>query len=228
MINPDKEYQENNILVFIDIETTGLERSKDKVLEVGLSVTDLQMNVLGTWSSLVLPDGWRARLAGNEYVWNMHTNSGLIKELDAIQNEAHKPSEMEPPVVAWMAYRWLTEDMGLVPGVLPSCGNSVSFDREMLRETMITLDTFFHYRNIDISTVKELCRRYNRELYNSIKEQFNKDSTAHRVKEDIDSSIRELKIYVDNFLFVPGNALDQYMELRSDQQLVIPGMEALK
>lgn len=227
MINPDKEYQESNVLVFVDIETTGLERSKDKILEVGFSVTDLQMNVLGTWSSLVVPEGWRARLAGNEYVWNMHTNSGLIKELDAAQEGARHPGNMEPPVIAWMAYKWLTEDMGLLPGILPSCGNSVHFDREMLRETMITLDTFFNYRNIDISTVKELCRRYNRELYNSIKEQFNKDSTAHRVKEDIESSIRELKIYVDNFLFVPGNALDDYMEL-DQQQLVIPGMEALK
>lgn len=227
MINPDKEYQENNILVFVDIETTGLERSKDKILEVGLSVTDLQMNVLGTWSSLVVPEGWRARLAGNQYVWNMHTNSGLIKELDAMQADAHHPGNIEPPVVAWAAYKWLTEDMGLAAGILPSCGNSVHFDREMLRETMPVLDSFFNYRNIDISTVKELCRRYNRELYNSIKEQFNKDLTVHRVKEDIESSIRELKIYVDNFLFVPGNALDDYMEL-NEQQLVIPGMEALK
>lgn len=227
MINQDKEFQADNLLVFIDIETTGLNRLKDKILEVGISVTDLQMNVLGTWSSLVISDEWRERLSGNQLVWDMHTKSGLIKEIDAIQDEAYQPDDLSPAVVAWKAYRWLKEEMGLIAGIQPSCGNSVHFDRDMLKEIMPVLDSFFTYRNIDISTVKELCRRYNRELFNGIKVQFKKEDVAHRVKEDIESSIRELRCYIENFLFAPGNKLEGLLE-SGDNQPVLPGMESLK
>lgn len=214
-----------NRLVFVDIETTGLEVNKgDLVLEVGLAVTDLEFNTLGTWSSLVYNDGWRPRLARNEFTWQMHTKSGLISDLDKLDIGPHRLGDLDPAVVALMGYKWLTEEMRLPDCALPSCGNSVHFDRDFLKGRMIVLNSFFTHRNIDVSTLKELCRRYHPELYKTISDEFNKDKAKHRVIPDIESSIAELKIYVDNFLFVPGNELEAKID---SSQLILPGLETL-
>lgn len=214
---------EDDVLVFADIETTGLDPEKDFVLEVGLAVTDLQLNYLGDWSSLVLNDDWRARCAGNEFVWDMHTKSGLIRELDNLQNGPHDPNNYEPAVVAFNAYKWLTEDMGLPDGRIPCAGSSVHFDRDFFKRTrLIVLDSFFSYRNIDVSSLKELCRRYNKGLWESISQQTSKTDAVHRALPDISSTVFELKTYLDNFLFIPGNLLEDTVTFN---QPVIPGLE---
>ena len=209
-------------LVFCDIETTGLDERKDFILEVGLVVTDLQLNILGEWSSLVLNDDWRARLAGNQLVWDMHTKSGLIKELDQLQNSPHLPGDYDSAVVAFKAYTWLTKDMGLPENEIPCAGSSVHFDRDFLRNSrMIVLNSFFSHRNIDVSSLKELCRRYNRDLWEQISARTANITKNHRVLGDIYATMDELKIYIENFLFVPGNALEDSIS----GQPVIPGLE---
>lgn len=220
------QLNEDEVLVFADIETTGLSPEKDYILEVGLVVTDLQLKVLGQWQSLVLNEGWRARLAGDQFVWDMHTKSGLIDDLDSIQDIPHLPGHNTPQVVAWAAYKWLTEDMGLPEGKIPCFGSSAHFDREHLRaQRMAVLDSFFSHRIVDVSGLKELCRRYNKELYESIKKQFSKDDAAHRALLDIFATINELKVYIENFLFVPGNELDTISLINHP---VLPGLESLR
>lgn len=229
-LNVEKDFQEHNRLVFVDIETTGLEEDKDFILEVGLKVTDANLNVLGEWSSLVLNEGqsWRAKLAGNTFVWEMHMKSGLIKELDDLQNKVYRPGSFEPNVVAWAAYQWLENEMGLIPGIQPMVGSSVHFDRDFLFVHMITLHSFFSYREADVSGLKEWCKRFNPDVAEDVTKRFKKEDSKHRVLPDIDNTIAELKFYVDNFLFVPGNALDASLSGCCEDQLVIPGMESIK
>lgn len=207
--------------VFVDIETTGLDPKDDFILEVGLKVTDERLNILGEWSSLIFNEDWRARIAGNNYVYQMHQKSGLIADLEKALDTPGAHADLSPALVAYVgAYKWLTETMGLQEGVIPMTGSSVQFDREFLREQMVVLFSFFSYRNIDISTLKELCRRFNPELAAAAASRFKKEDAVHRALPDIDSSIAELRFYMDEFLFVPGNAIDGIYEQ-------IPGQEPL-
>ncbi len=207
--------------VFVDIETTGLDPKADFILEVGLKVTDERLNILGEWSSLIFNEDWRARIAGNNYVYQMHQKSGLIFDMDEALNDPRAHHELSPALVAYAgAYNWLTNTMGLAENAIPMAGNSVQFDREFLREHMPVLHAFFTYRNTDISTLKELSRRFNPELAAAVASRFKKEDAVHRVLPDIDSSIAELRFYMDEFLFVPGNAIDGTYEQ-------IPGQEPL-
>lgn len=210
--------------VFVDLETTGLLEREDFVCEVGLKVTDEKLNVLGEWSSLVMNDGWRARMASDQFVWSMHTKSGLIKDLDQLSGNftAHRDNTRE--VVAYRARMWLTDQMGLTPKELPITGSSIQFDRDFLRYHMPFLNDFFSYRNIDISTIKELCYRLNPELARAIKAKFSKDNAQHRVLADINGSIEELRTYIDEFLFVPGEEVLALSDDAFEGQDPLPGL----
>lgn len=221
----ESENVELEYLVLVDLETTGLDEEKDFVCEVGLKVVNLQLEIQGEWSHLVISDGWRGRMAGNEIVWDMHTKSGLIKDLDTVTDGPHRPSDYEPAIVAWKAYQWLTVDMGLPEGKMPAMGSSVQFDRDFLHKHLIVLNSFFTYRNIDVSTLKELCMRYNPELYRNIKAKYSKEGAAHRVLPDIDATLAEFRDYRDNFLFIPGNALSAAIGDFDEDQPVLPGLE---
>lgn len=220
---------ELDYLVLVDIETTGLNDvyDDDVVCEVGLKVVDRQLRTWGEWSSLVLNENWRAKMARNQLVWDMHTKSGLIKELSETVDQPHFPGQYTPPVVAFQAYKWLTEEMGLPPGKMPMMGSSVQFDREFLNREMIVLEKFFTYRNIDVSTLKELCMRFNSELYVAIKEEFKKEDAKHRVLPDLEATLSEFRAYLDNFLFVPGNAISQGVGdfTEDENQPPLPGLE---
>lgn len=210
--------------VFVDIETTGLDHREDYILEVGLKVTDSHLNVLGEWSSLIYNQDWRARLAGNDFVYKMHQKSGLIAALDEALDDPSAHSQLSPAVVAYAgAYRWLTETMDLAEGAIPMTGSSIQFDRDFLREQMPVLNAFFHYRNIDISTLKELCHRMSPELASKIAAKFRKEDAVHRALPDLDASIAELRTYMDEFLFVPGNLVSRELEGNYE----IPGQEPI-
>jgi len=165
-------------LVWIDMEMSGLDPEICRPLEIATIVTDNQLNVLAEGPNLVIHQS-DALLAGMD-AWNTehHTKSGLV---DSVRSAKTSEAEAEAMTLSFVE-AW-TE-----PGRSPLCGNSVSQDRRFLRRYMPRLDAHFHYRNIDISTLKELARRW----YNV--EPPLKDSN-HRALDDIRESIEELRFY---------------------------------
>jgi len=91
---------------------------------------------------------------------------------------------------------------------------------------MIVLNSFFTYRNIDVSTLKELCMRFNPDLYAAIKVEFKKEDAKHRVLPDLDATLAEFRVYLDNFLFVPSNAITSNIGDFDEDQPALPGLES--
>lgn len=169
-----------NRLIWIDLEMTGLDPESDTIIEIATLVTgpDLEEIAVGPELAIATP---RARLeAMDEWNTRTHTESGLVRrclESDVDLAEAER--------------RTLDFLEGQVPaGVSPMCGNSICQDRRFLARLMPRLEAFFHYRNLDVSTLKELARRWAPE----IAEGFTKEST-HQALEDIRDSVDELRYY---------------------------------
>jgi oligoribonuclease len=196
-----------NDLLWIDLETTGLDAQDDVPLELGLAISDEwgQIKCRKTW--LIFDEKfehWNKKLAEartKPFIGEIHTKSGLF---DAIDKYAEQRRGM-----VWTitdadenAMRWLVSNN--VPGkVLPLCGNSIgSLDRPFVLNWFPKLNEYGSYRNIDVSSFKETCRRVNPELFNRLKEVAdNKENARHRVQDDIDASIVEYQAYLDNFFF---------------------------
>ncbi len=184
----------NDVLVWIDCEMTGLDLSRDALIEVAALVTDPDLNVLGDGVDVVIhaPD---AALDGMvEFVRDMHAKSGLTEEVRA---SAVSMTEAED-----MIMDYVTKYVPL-PRVAPLCGNSIATDRGFLARDMRRLDDHLHYRMIDVSSIKELCRRWFPRTYYG---QPTK-GLAHRALADIKESIRELDYYRST-VFVPGPGPD--------------------
>ncbi|MFF9554799.1 oligoribonuclease [Streptomyces albus] len=178
----------NDRMVWIDCEMTGLSLSDDALIEVAALVTDSELNVLGDGVDIVIRPPASALEAMPEVVREMHTTSGLLAELDAGTTLA----DAEARVLAYVR-EWVPE-----AGKAPLCGNSVSTDRGFLARDMPALEGHLHYRIVDVSSVKELARRwYPRAYYNSPEKNGN-----HRALADIRESIAELRYYREA-VFVP-------------------------
>ncbi|MEU3327394.1 MULTISPECIES: oligoribonuclease [Streptomyces] len=178
----------NDRMVWIDCEMTGLSLSDDALIEVAALVTDSELNVLGDGVDIVIRPPASALEAMPEVVREMHTTSGLLAELDAGTTLA----DAEARVLAYIR-EWVPE-----AGKAPLCGNSVSTDRGFLARDMPALEGHLHYRIVDVSSVKELARRwYPRAYYNSPDKNGN-----HRALADIRESIAELRYYREA-VFVP-------------------------
>ncbi|MEU2604630.1 oligoribonuclease [Streptomyces albus] len=178
----------NDRMVWIDCEMTGLSLSDDALIEVAALVTDSELNVLGDGVDIVIRPPASALEAMPEVVREMHTTSGLLAELDAGTTLA----DAEARVLAYIR-EWVPE-----AGKAPLCGNSVSTDRGFLARDMPALEDHLHYRIVDVSSVKELARRwYPRAYYNSPEKNGN-----HRALADIRESIAELRYYREA-VFVP-------------------------
>lgn len=179
-------------LVWVDIETTGLDKETDVLLEVCFKITDLDLNVKSRFHSLIWMDNYLDKW-GNviEVVREMHTKNKLI-------NEAHERGSAiqiaESHLLEWL----LRHDIGADD---PLCGSSVQFDRDWLTYLMPNCMRFFSHRNIDVSTVKELCRRFNPTLFEKLEEDV-KPKKLHRADPDIMDTIEEFRWYRDNFLWV--------------------------
>jgi oligoribonuclease len=172
-------------LIWIDMEMSGLDPEQHKVLEVAIVVTDDALNTVAEAPVLVVhqPD---SVLAGMD-AWNTstHTKSGLIERVRAsMLSEADVEARMLEFLRPLMA-----------ASLSPMCGNSVHQDRRFLARYMPRLEAYFMYRNLDVSTLKELARRWRPELLNGIVKQG-----KHEALADIHESIAELKYYRDNFL----------------------------
>lgn len=180
-------------LIWIDIETTGLSPRLNVPLEIGLQITDLNLNTLSRFQSLIWSDEWEEETnpdSLDEYVLNMHTDNNLLFEVKEVGKPAH---EVEDKL-----FEWLTQNE--VTSREPLCGSSVHFDHAWLEEWFPSVNILFSYRNIDVSTLKELCMRYNPVLYSKLHEDF-VPQKKHRVLPDLEDTIQEFKFYRDSFLF---------------------------
>ena len=168
---------------------TGLDLGKDKLIEVAALVTDADLNVLGEGVDLVIHADDEALDAMPPVVRDMHAKSGLTDEVRA---SAITMAEAEEAVLAYV------REFVPNPRTAPLCGNSIATDRGFLARDMPALDSFLHYRMIDVSSIKELCRRWYPRVY------FGQPAKglAHRALADIRESIRELEYY-RRTVFVP-------------------------
>jgi len=184
-------------LVWIDCEMTGLDIVKDKLIEVAVLVTDSELNVLDPGLDLIISAD-DADLDGmNEVVGEMHRKSGLT---DAVRASTLTVAEAEQQVLAYIK-RWVPERR-----TAPLCGNSIGTDRGFLARDMPELDDHLHYRMVDVSSVKELARRWFPRVYFAQPPK----GLAHRALADIIESVRELAYYRKTlFVPAPGPSGDQ-------------------
>ncbi|HVQ90147.1 MAG TPA: oligoribonuclease [Mycobacteriales bacterium] len=184
-------------LVWVDCEMTGLDLGKDALIEIAALVTDADLNVLGDGVDVVIsaPD---AMLDGMEkIVADMHGASGLT---DLVRHSTRSVAEAERLVLEYI--RAYVSDARSVP----LCGNSIATDRAFIARDMPELDRFLHYRMIDVSSIKELCRRWYPRVYFAQPAK----GLAHRALADIWESVRELRYYRGTvFVPMPGPTSDE-------------------
>jgi oligoribonuclease len=179
----------NDLLVWVDCEMTGLDLGRDALIEVAALVTDPDLNVLGTGVDLVIHTEESVLGGMVEIVQEMHDKSGLT---DAVRASTVTVAQAEDLVMEYVT-SFVKE-----PRTAPLCGNSIATDRGFLARDMPRFDDYLHYRMIDVSSVKELCRRWYPRAY------FGQPAKglAHRALADIRESIRELEFY-RRAIFVP-------------------------
>jgi oligoribonuclease len=172
-------------LIWIDLEMTGLDPERDRIIEIATLVTDAHLNILAEGptiavhqsdAQLALMDDWNVRT---------HTGSGLVERVKAspFDDNAAQQQTIE------FLREWVPE------GKSPICGNSVGQDRRFLFKYMPELETYFHYRYLDVSTLKELVRRWKPEVLSG----FKKENT-HKAMDDIRESVAELTYYREHFI----------------------------
>jgi len=169
----------------MDLEMTGLEPHRHVIIEIATLVTDDDLNLVAEGPDLVI-HATPAQLAEmGDFVTAMHQKSGLI---EAVNRSTIDVADAETQTLDFLKGHIDLE------GTVPLCGNSIGTDRRFLQEYMPTLERFFHYRNIDVSTLKELARRWNPDVLAALGEK----ATTHRALDDIRESIAELAYYRDN------------------------------
>ncbi|NDD25706.1 MAG: oligoribonuclease [Actinobacteria bacterium] len=168
-------------LVWIDCEMTGLSPDKDCLVEIAVVITDIELNVIDKGLDLVIKPRPESLAGMDEYVRNMHTTSGLINELD----NGLELADAEAQVLEYIKKYIPT------PKLAPLAGNTIGTDRMFIAKYMPALDNHLHYRNIDVSTIKELSKRWFPKAYF----QAPKKVGGHRALADILESIDELRHY---------------------------------
>jgi oligoribonuclease len=175
-----------NNLIWIDMEMTGLQPDADRVIEIAMLVTDPQLNVLATGPVLVVHQPDEVLHAMDTWNKSTHAKTGLIERVRA--------SSLTEADAERQALEFVSSH---VPAnVSPMCGNSICQDRRFLARWMPRLEAHFHYRNLDVSTLKELVRRWKPEL-----KSFSKEG-KHEALPDILESIEELKFYRKNVMTI--------------------------
>jgi oligoribonuclease len=186
-----------DLLVWIDCEMTGLDLGKDKLIEVAALVTGPDLQVLGEGVDLVIHADDAALDSMPDVVRTMHAKSGLTEE---VRRSTVTMAEAEEAVLAYV------KEFVPNPRSAPLCGNSIATDRGFLARDMPALDDHLHYRMIDVSSIKELARRWYPRVY------FGQPAKglAHRALADIKESIRELEYYRRTvFVPLPGPDVEQ-------------------
>jgi oligoribonuclease len=179
--------QDANYLVWLDMEMSGLNPDRDRILEVAIVVTDAQLGTVAEGPVLVVHQPDDVLDAMDDWNKTTHARSGLV---DRVRASQLSEGDAEEQTLAFLAQY-------LPAKASPMCGNSICQDRRFLARWMPRLEAFFHYRNLDVSTLKELARRWNPALARGVAKQG-----RHEALADIYESIEELKYYREHFLRV--------------------------
>jgi oligoribonuclease len=177
--------QDASHLIWIDMEMTGLVPERDRIIEVALIVTDADLNTVAEAPVWVVHQDDAVLAAMDSWNQGTHGKSGLIDKV--------KASTLDEAAVEEAALAFLSQHAG--PKLSPMCGNSICQDRRFLARWMPRLEDFFHYRNLDVSTLKELVRRWKPELMKGIPKEG-----KHEALADVVESIQELAYYREHFI----------------------------
>ena len=172
-------------LVWLDMEMTGLNPDSDTILELAMVVTDADLQVVAESASWAVHQSDGVLAGMDEWNTKTHGASGLI---DRVRSSALDMRAVEAAAIDFMK-DWIGK------GVSPMCGNSICQDRRFMARYMPALERWFHYRNLDVSTVKELCRRWRPDLAGQVQK-----TGAHTALADIHESIEELRYYRQHFI----------------------------
>ena len=180
--------QDPNNLIWIDLEMTGLDTTSDLIIEIATIVTDTNLNILAEGPVLAIHQSDAVLGAMDQWNTDQHGKSGLV---DRVRASTLSEADAERQTIEFLVQH--------VPaGKSPMCGNSICQDRRFLARCMPELERFFHYRNLDVSSVKELAIRW----APVVAKGYNKNS-AHLALEDVRDSIRELLHYREQFFRLP-------------------------
>jgi oligoribonuclease len=172
-------------LVWVDLEMTGLEPDTDRIIEVAVVVTDMHLNTIAEGPVFAIHQSDETLDKMDAWNKGTHGRSGLI---DRVRASTVNEEQAEAALIAFLKQ--------FVPaGKSPMCGNTICQDRRFMARTMPKLEAFFHYRNLDVSTLKELCRRWKPELVAGFKKH-----QKHTALADIIESVEELKYYREHFI----------------------------
>jgi len=177
--------QDANHLVWIDMEMTGLKPESDRILEVALVVTDNTLATVAEAPVMVVHQADAMLAAMDSWNQSTHTRSGLV---DRVKVSTRNEAAVEAQMLAFLSEH-------VPPRVSPMCGSSICQDRRFLARWMPELEEYFHYRNLDVSSLKELCRRWQPEVAKGWVKQG-----KHEALADIYESIEELKYYREHFI----------------------------
>ncbi|MDP2808928.1 MAG: oligoribonuclease [Rhodocyclaceae bacterium] len=179
--------QDQNALVWLDMEMTGLEPDRDRVIELAMVITNDRLEIIAESAVWVAHQSDAVLDAMDDWNKKTHGKTGLI---DKVRASVLAEAEIEAQCLDFLKHH--------VPaGKSPMCGNSICQDRRFMARWMPKLEAWFHYRNLDVSTLKELCRRWQPEVVKGVKK-----SGKHEALADIHESIEELKHYREHFLKV--------------------------
>lgn len=174
----------NDNLIWVDLEMTGLHPDKDRIIEIATIVTDSTLSVIAEGPVLAIRQSEAVLDTMDDWNVETHTQSGLIERVRA--------SDVSESDAAGQTLEFLREHVS--PDSSPMCGNSICQDRRFLFRWMPELEKYFHYRNIDVSSVKELCQRWAPQIADHLTKE-----TSHRALQDIRDSIEELRFYRERF-----------------------------
>lgn len=175
----------NSNLIWIDLEMTGLDPDTDRIIEIATVVTDAQLNILGEGPVFAVHQSAERLASMDEWNTRQHNQSGLVPRVLASTVDENEAQQQTIAFLQQFVDR----------GVSPMCGNSIGQDRRFLCKYMPELAAFFHYRNLDVSSLKELVKRWRPDLLAG----FSKDS-RHLAMDDVKDSIAELMYYRQHFI----------------------------
>lgn len=176
-------------LIWIDLEMTGLDTQQDKIIEIATIVTDGDLNIIAEGPMLAIHQDDEIMNGMDEWNTKQHGGSGLTKR---VKESTIDEAEAERQTLSFL-------EQHVTKGKSPMCGNSICQDRRFLARCMPELEAFFHYRNMDVSTLKELASRWSPKIAKG----FTKNS-SHLALDDTRDSINELKYYRENFISLPA------------------------